>query len=238
MRLNDGDTAGVEPLRQPARQQRAAHFSSAGENDGTGEVHKWRSRRRSGHHDVPKNQMCKTISPSNPISSRMTARSAGNLNKTLFEKVSSHSTRMVVDRGEQFVALLCIKTRCLKLVGIEPDADTTSCTRNILGPSENVRSEMVPSEPIRHHEQFHEQPVVDSPAPQPANRLACCRVLYQHRERLCAGWTGGPVVECDQGLKDSGTICCGRLIRDDNDSRIIVRHGLLTPRLRYRTSPR
>jgi hypothetical protein len=34
MRVDHHHARGIEPLREPARQQRAAHFACAGEDDG------------------------------------------------------------------------------------------------------------------------------------------------------------------------------------------------------------
>ena len=38
LRLDHANAAGIEPLRQPARQHRAAHFPRAGEDDGAGDL--------------------------------------------------------------------------------------------------------------------------------------------------------------------------------------------------------
>ena len=38
MRLDHRDVLGIEPLRQPARQHRAAHLPRAGEDDGAGDL--------------------------------------------------------------------------------------------------------------------------------------------------------------------------------------------------------
>ncbi len=136
--------------------------------------------------------------------------------QALLEKEPAGAARMIVESAENLVAELAVEVRRLECVSVEPDADAAAAACDVFGAGENPRSDVLAAIPVRHHQQFHEQPVVDGLAPKAADGLATVGILDQDSQRLISRWPGGLVVEGDQGVDDGFAVGVARLLRNDD----------------------
>jgi hypothetical protein len=86
----------------------------------------------------------------------------------LGQDVPGPAARVVRDGARQFIAELLVEAARLETEGVEPGADAPARPGLSLCSGQQLGAEALPSQLLRHEQQFHEQPVVDRPAVEPA----------------------------------------------------------------------
>ena len=92
--------------------------------------------------------------------------------------------RVVRQLAEHLIALLFVEAARLKLVGVEPEADTAALACNVFRELQDLGADILAAEFFRHHEKFDEALVIGGLAPDAAGGFAGFGIVDQDRERL------------------------------------------------------